>query len=343
MDTITKKLCQKNKVLHVCSSEITYRDALHDALWEEMKNDEHIFLLGEDIGVYEGAYKVTRGFLKEFGPERVIDAPISEALIAGAAAGAAAIGMRPVVEIMYVDFLTFCMDEVVNQAAKMRYMFGGKIKVPMTIRTQGGSGRAWAAQHSQSLETWFLNVPGLKVVMPCTPYDAKGLLKSSIWDDNPVIFIEHKELYNTTGAVPQDDYRIPLGVAEVKRRGGDVTIVSWSRMCLTALEAAKELAAEGIDCEVIDLRTIKPMDIETVIDSVRKTNRVVIAEEGHKTGGVGGEVWTQICEHAFDYLDAPVVRVAAEDVPIPCVKVLEQRVIPYKQQVIEGIRKVLRN
>lgn len=318
--------------------EITYRDAIREALREEMLRDNSVFLMGEDIGIYGGAYAVTKGLLEEFGERKVKDTPISEAVIVGAATGAAAAGTRPVVEIMYIDFMTFCMDQIVNQAAKMRYMFGGKIKVPLVIRTQGGSGTFCAAQHSQSLEAWFVHIPGLKVVMPSTPYDAKGLLKNSIRDDNVVIFIEHKLLYNTKGGVPEEEYLIPLGKADIKRQGQDVTLISWSRMVLTSLEAADELAKEGIDVEVIDVRSLSPLDIPTIVNSVRKTGRVVICEEGCKTGGVGGEIWTQITEQAFDYLDAPVVRVAGKDVPIPFSPVLEKAAIPNKNQIIEGLK-----
>ncbi len=321
--------------------EITYRDALREALTEEMRKDPDIFLIGEDIGTYGGAYAVTRGLLDEFGPRRVMDTPISEAAIVGAAIGAAACGTRPVAEIMYVDFLTFAMDQIVNQAAKMRYMFGGKVSVPMVIRTQGGAGKQSAAQHSQSLERWFIGIPGLKVVMPGTPYDAKGLLKSSIHDNNPVLFIEHKLLYSTKGKVPEQDYTIPIGKADLKREGRDVTIVTYSRMLLLSLEAADVLSGEGIEAEVIDLRTLAPLDIQTVLDSVKKTGRVVIVEEGHKTGGVAGEIWAQITERAFDYLDAPLERVAAEDTPMPCSPVLEEAALPSVAKIANAVKEVI--
>ena len=321
--------------------EITYRDALREALREEMQRDSMVFLMGEDIGKYGGAYAVTKGLAEEFGEKRVKDTPISEAIIVGAATGAAAAGTRPVVEIMYVDFMTFCMDQIVNQAAKMRYMFGGKIKVPVVIRTQGGAGAFCAAQHSQSLERWFTGVPGLKVVMPATPYDAKGLLKSAIRDDNVVIFIEHKLLYNTKGKVPEEEYLVPLGKAEVKREGKDVTLVSWSRMVLTCLDAAGELAGEGIDVEVVDMRCLSPLDMKTVVDSVKKTGRVAICEEGCRTGGVAGEIWTRITEEVFDYLDAPVLRIAGKDAPIPFSPELEPASVPDKTRIINQIRNYL--
>jgi pyruvate/2-oxoglutarate/acetoin dehydrogenase E1 component len=321
--------------------EITYRDALREALFEEMRKDPRVFLIGEDIGVYGGAFAVTKGLLAEFGDDRVIDTPISEAAIVGTATGAAACGTRPVAEIMYVDFLGFAMDQIVNQAAKMRYMFGGKASVPMVIRTQGGAGKQSAAQHSQSLERWFIGIPGLKVVMPGTPHDAKGLLKSAIHDDNPVLFIEHKLLYNTKGSVPEGEYTVPIGKADVKREGKDVTIITYSRMLSLSLQAADKLAARGIDVEIIDLRTLAPLDMRTVLDSVKKTGRVVIVEEGHKTGGVAGELWAQITENAFDYLDAPLVRVTSEDVPMPCSPILESAALPSVDKIITAVAESL--
>ena len=318
--------------------EITYREALREAMREELRRDPNVFLMGEDIGKYGGAYSVTKGLFEEFGDKRVRDTPISEAVIVGAAAGAAAVGTRPVAEIMYVDFMTFCMDQVVNQAAKMRYMFGGKIKVPLVIRTQGGAGTFCAAQHSESLESWFIHVPGLKVVMPATPYDAKGLLKSAIRDDNVVIFIEHNLLYNTKGPVPEDEYLIPMGLADVKREGSDVTLISYSRMVLAALEAADELARAGISAEVVDLRSLSPLDIATVANSVKKTGRAIICEADCKTGGVGAEVLARIDEEVFDYLDAPVVRVAGRDTPIPYSHVLEKLAVPGKADIVSAAR-----
>lgn len=321
--------------------EITYREALREALREEMQRDPSVFLLGEDIGIYGGVYSVTKGLLEEFGDKRVLDTPISEAVIVGAATGAAAVGTRPVAEIMYVDFMTFCLDQVVNQAAKMRYMFGGKIKVPMVIRTQGGAGTFCAAQHSESLEAWFTHVPGLKVVMPSTPYDAKGLLKSSIRDNNVVIFIEHNLLYNKKGEVPQEEYLIPLGAADIKRAGKDVSLITYSLMTYTVLEAAEELAAEGINAEVIDLRTLSPLDINTILESVKKTGRVIICEADCKTGGMGAEILSQITERAFDYLDAPPVRVAGKDTPIPYSPALEKIAIPDKAEIAEAVKKLM--
>jgi len=321
--------------------KVRYVDALNEALREEMRRDERVFLMGEDIALYGGAYQVTRHLYKEFGLERVRDTPISEAAIAGAAAGAAMTGLRPVAEIMYIDFSTIAMDQIVNIAAKNRYMFGGKSKVPVVYRTQGGAGRGIAAHHSQSLEAWYVHVPGIFVVMPSTPFDAKGLLKTCIRDDNPVIFIEHKMLYGTEGEIPEQEYTVPLGVADVKREGTDVTIIAYSRMVLFALEAAEELAEEGISAEVIDPRTLKPLDIDTIINSVKKTNRAVVVYEGYRTCGVGAEIATLIMEKAFDYLDAPVVRVAGEDVPIPMSPVLEEAAIPSKEKIVEAVKKII--
>jgi pyruvate dehydrogenase E1 component alpha subunit len=321
--------------------KITYRQALREALREEMRRDERVFLMGEDIAIYGGAYGVTRGLYEEFGPERVRDTPISEAAIAGAAAGAAMTGMRPVAEIMYIDFSTIATDQIVNIAAKSRFMFGGKSKVPVVYRTQGGAGEQRAAHHSQSLEAWYVHVPGIFVVMPSTPFDAKGLLKTCIRDDNPVMFIENKGLYSTEGEVPEVEYTVPLGVADVKREGTDVTIVAYSRMVLRALEAAEELAKEGVSAEVVDLRTLKPLDIDTVINSVRKTSRAVVVSGGYRTCGVSAEISTQIMERAFDYLDAPVMRVAGEDVPIPMSPVLEEASIPSKEKIVDAVKRII--
>ena len=320
---------------------ITYRDAVREALREEMLRDENVFLIGEELGLYGGAYAVTKGLLDEFGPRRVMDTPISEAVIAGAAVGAAVAGTRPVAEIMYMDFIAFCMDQLVNQAAKIRYMFGGRAKVPMVLRTQGGGGRENAAQHSQSLEAWVAHVPGLRVVIPGTPYDAKGLLKSAIRCDDPVVFIEHKLLYNSKGEVPEEAYTIPLGLADVKRTGKDVTLVTWSRMTEFGLAAAQRLADQGVDVELVDPRCLNPLDIDTILESVRKTGRVVICHEACKTGGFGGEIATQIVENAFDYLDAPIVRVCAKDIVIPNVQVLEDMMLPQVDDIMIGIRRCL--
>ena len=322
-------------------SLIPYSQAIRDALREEMKRDPCVFLLGEDIGKHGGAFGVTRGLFDEFGPERVIETPISEAAIAGAAVGAAIAGCRPVAEIMYMDFVTLAMDQIVNQAAKMRYMFGGKAKVPLVIRMPSGAGRGNAAQHMQSLEAWFCHVPGLKVVMPSTPADAKGLLKSAIRDDNPVIFIEHKLLYAVKGDVPEGDYTIPLGKAEVKRAGQDVTIVATSRMVQFALEASDRLASEGISAEVVDPRTLVPLDLETILVSVRRTHVAVVVHEAPRRGGYGAEIAAEIQEQAFDWLDAPVARICGEDVPIPFSKALESLAIPDPDRIAAGVRHVL--
>jgi pyruvate dehydrogenase E1 component alpha subunit len=325
----------------VKTKKIRYVQALNEALREEMLRDERVFLMGEDIAIYGGAYQVTRGLYDEFGAERVRDTPISEAAIAGAAAGAAMTGTRPVAEIMYIDFSTIATDQIVNIAAKNRYMFGGKSIVPVVYRTQGGAGRGIAEHHSQSLEAWYQHIPGIFVVMPSTPFDAKGLLKTCIRDDNPVMFIEQKLLYGTEGEVPEGEYTVPLGVADVKREGTDVTIVAYSRMVLLALEAAEDLAKEGISVEVVDPRTLKPLDAETIIGSVKKTGRAVVVHEGYRTCGVGAEIAAQIMEEAFDYLDAPVLRVAGEDVPIPMSPVLEEAAIPSKKKIVEAIRKLV--
>ncbi len=321
--------------------KITYRQALNEALREEMKRDEKVLLMGEDIAIYGGPFSVTKGLAEEFGHDRVRDTPISEAAIAGAAAGAAMTGMRPVAEIMYIDFSTIATDEIVNIAAKNRYMFGGKSIVPVVYRTQGGAGTRRAAHHSGSLEAWYVHVPGLFVIMPSTPFDAKGLLKACIRDNNPIVFIEQKMLYRTEGEVPEGEYTVPIGVADIKREGTDVTIVAYSRMVSFALQAAEELAKEGIQAEVIDPRTLKPLDIDTIVNSVKKTHRAVIVYEGYKTCGVGAEVATQIIERAFDYLDAPIVRVAGADVPIPMSPVLEDASIPSKEKIIGAVKEII--
>jgi len=322
--------------------EITYAEAIREALRQEMRRDERVFLIGEDIGIYGGAFGVTYGLLEEFGEERVRDTPISELTIAGAATGAALTGMRPVAEIMFMDFTTLAMEQLVNQAAKIHFMFGGKAKVPMVLRTPAGSGTGAAAQHSQSLEAWFVHVPGLKVVSPSTPYDAKGLLISAIRDDNPVIFVEHKLLYRTKGPVPEEEYTIPLGVADVKREGSDITVVATSIMVLRALEAAERLAEEGISVEVIDPRTLKPYDEETVAKSVMKTGRVLIVHEAPRTGGFGAEIAARIVEgEAFFYLDAPVRRLTGLDVPIPYNPNLERGVVPQVEDIMDAIRELM--
>ena len=322
--------------------ELTYAQAISEAMREEMDKDEKVFIMGEDVGLYGGAYGASRGLFEDFGEWRVIDTPISEATIGGAAVGAAMCGMRPIAEIMYVDFTPLCMDQVANQGGKNRYMFGGLTKVPMVLRTEGGAGRAIAAHHSQSLESLWTHLPGVYVVMPSTPYDAKGLLKAAIQDDNPVMFIEHKMLYKNNGPVPADDYVIPFGVADIKREGKDVTLISYSRMVLRGLEAAEALVEEGIDVEVIDLRTLKPLDMDTIVASVKKTGRVVCVTEAYKNTSFINEVMARINEEAFDWLDAPMVRVAAANVPVPRAEVLEDEVIPNVGKIINACRKVMK-
>ncbi len=322
--------------------KVTYRQALQEAMREEMQRDPAVFIMGEDVGLYGGAYGATRGLLEEFGPERVRDTPISEATIGGAAVGAAMSGMRPVAEIMYVDFTPLAMDQIANQGAKNRYMFGGKTIVPMVIRTEGGAGRGIAAHHSQSLEALWVHFPGIYVVMPATPFDAKGLLKAAIRDDNPVMFIEHKMLYGVEGHVPDEDYIIPYGVADIKRAGSDVTVITYSRMVHRALEAAELLAQDGIGVEVIDLRTLKPLDVQTITTSLKKTGRVVGVTEAYKTGSFLSELSAWIQEELFDWLDAPMVRVAAADVPVPMSETLEDAAVPSVGRIVAGIRQVLR-
>jgi len=323
--------------------ELTYVEAVREALHQTMAADERVFLIGEDVGVYGGAFGASAGLLQAFGEGRVIDTPISEAGIAGACIGAALTGLRPVGEIQFMDFITISMEQLVLQAAKIRYMFGGKATVPMVLRTPGGSGTGAAAQHSEMLENWFVHVPGLKVVMPSTPYDVKGLLVSAIYDDNPVIFIEHKLLYRTKGPVPEEPYRIPLGQAEVKRAGKDLTLVATSIMVPRALEAATTLAAEGIEIEVIDPRTLTPLDDAPIIESVKKTGRALVVHEAVKTGGFGGEIVSRIVEsEAFDYLEAPVRRLAGLDIPIPYNRTLEAHTVPQVNNIVEEARKLVR-
>ncbi len=323
----------------ITNREITYLEALREAMTQEMRRDQEVFLIGEDVGAYGGAFGVSKGMLEEFGPERVRDTPISEAAIAGAATGAALMGMRPVMEIMFMDFLTISMNQLVNSAAKMRFMFGGHCSLPMVIRAPAGSGTGAAAQHSQSLEAWFVNVPGIKVVAPSTPADAKGLLISAIRDNNPVLFMEHKLLYRVKGEVREEPYAIPLQSAEVKREGRDLTIVAYSIMVPRALEAAAKLAAEGIEVEVVDPRCLKPLDTETIVRSVCKTGRVLIVHEAPVTGGFGGELAGMISgSEAFDYLDAPIRRLAGRDVPIPYNRTLERAAVPQVEDIVEAAR-----
>ncbi len=323
--------------------ELTYAQAVREALQLAMRRDEKVFVLGEDIGVYGGAFGVTDGLIEEFGPERVRDTPISEAVIAGAAVGAAMTGMRPVAEIQFMDFITLSMEQLVLQGAKIRFMFGGKATVPMVLRTPAGSGTGAAAQHSESLEAWFVHVPGLKVVMPSTPYDAKGLLLAAIEDDNPVIFVEHKLLYRTKGRVPEGYYTVSLSQSEVKRVGRDLTVVATSIMVSRALEAANILAQEGIELEVIDPRTLKPYDAATVTQSVIKTGKALVVHEAPKAGGFGGEVVAEIVSgEAFDYLDAPVRRLAGLDVPIPYNRELERTAVPQVADIVREARALAR-
>src|SRR6266567_1968527 len=320
---------------------VTMREALNQALREEMQRDENVFLMGEEVAEYQGAYKVTRGLLEEFGPKRVIDTPITELGFAGLGVGAAMAGLRPIIEFMTFNFSILATDQIINSAAKMRYMSGGQFKIPIVFRGPGGSAYQVSSQHSQALESWYAYFPGLKVVMPSTPADAKGLLKSAIRDDDPVIFIEQERMYGIKGEVPEDDdFTIPLGVAEIKREGTDATIVARSLMVPTALKAAEQLEQQGVSCEVIDPRTIRPLDIETIVKSVKKTNRVVIAEESHPFCGVAAEISAEINERAFDYLDAPVRRVSGEDVPMPYAKNLENLAIPGVEQIVEAVREV---
>lgn len=322
--------------------EITYLEAVREAMQQEMRQNDDVYILGEDIGLYGGAFGVTRGMLEEFGPERVRNTPISESGIAGAAVGSALTGMRPVLELQFSDFITIAMDQMVNQAAKVRYMYGGKGSVPMVLRTPSGSGTGAAAQHSQSLEAWMAHIPGLKVVQPSTAYDVKGLLKAAIDDPNPVVFYEHKLLYGTKGDVPEDLYSIPLGVADVKREGTDVTIVATAIMVHKALEAAKELDKEGISVEVVDPRTLVPLDEETIVKSVSKTGRLVVVYEAVKRGGYGGEIASMIAEsEAFDYLDAPIKRLGGVAAPIPYNPELEKMAVPQVPDIIQAVKETL--
>ncbi len=320
---------------------MTMRDALNQALKEELARDPSVFLMGEEVAEYQGAYKVTRGLLEEFGPKRVIDTPITELGFAGLGVGAAMAGLRPIVEFMTFNFSILATDQIINSAAKMLYMSSGQFKIPIVFRGPGGSAYQVSSQHSQALESWYAYFPGLKVVMPSTPADAKGLLKSAIRDDDPVIFIEQERMYGMKGEVPEDeDFIIPLGVAEVKREGTDATIVARSLMVPTALKAAEELEKDGVSCEVIDPRTIRPLDINAIVESVKKTNRVVIAEESHPFCGVAAEISAEINERAFDYLDAPVKRVSGADVPMPYAKNLERLAIPDVEQIVAAVREV---
>jgi acetoin:2,6-dichlorophenolindophenol oxidoreductase subunit beta len=321
--------------------EIEYREAIREAVIEEMDRDPKVFLIGEDIGKYGGAFRAYKGLLEKYGPERVINTPISEAAIVGAGIGAAVTGYRPISELMFIDFTTLAMDQIVNQAAKIRYMTGDNLSVPLVIRTQGGAGRGVAAQHSQSLEAWFYHVPGLKVVMPATSYDVKGLLKTAVRDNNPVIFIEHKMIYLNKGPVPEEEYLIPFGVADIKREGRDVTIFAYSNMVFKSLEAAAELEKDGVSCEIIDPRTLVPLDEEALIKSVKKTGRLVIVSEACQRGSIASDICARINQKAFDYLDAPVKIVAGLNTPIPYNSTLEQACIPHKENIISAVKEIL--
>lgn len=320
---------------------LTYRDALNQALREEMRRDPSVFLMGEEVGVYQGAYKVSRGLLEEFGAERIVDTPITELGFAGIGVGAAMAGLRPVIEFMTWNFALLALDQVVNSAAKMLYMSGGQVPIPIVFRGPGGAALQLAAQHSQAFEAYYAHVPGLKVVAPATPADAKGLLKSAIRDNNPVVFIEGEMLYNTKGEVPEGEHVVPIGLADVKREGSDVTLVAHSKMVGLALKAAEELAKEGVEAEVVDPRTIRPFDVATVTASVRKTNRCVVVEEGWPVAGFGAQIVDDIQREAFDWLDAPVLRVTGADVPMPYNKHLEKAAKPDVPKIVAAVNRVL--
>jgi pyruvate/2-oxoglutarate/acetoin dehydrogenase E1 component len=320
---------------------LSYREALNQAMREEMQRDPRVFLIGEEVGYYQGAFKVSKGFVEEFGTERVRDTPITEAGFTGLAIGAAMAGLRPIVELMTFNFGILALDQIVNNAAKIRYMSGGQISVPMVIRGPGSAAHQLAAQHSQSLEAWFCHVPGLKVIAPATPHDAKGLLKAAIRDDNPVIFIEAQLLYGTKGDVQEGDYTLPIGKAEIKREGKDVTIAAYSKMLLLALEAASELAKDGIDAEIVDLRTLKPLDVATLVQSVKKTGRLVIVEEGWRFAGLGAQIAESVYSTVFDALDGPIVRVTGEEVPMPYSRPLEDLAVPDRTRIIQAVKQVL--
>ncbi len=322
-------------------ARITMREAISQALWEEMERDPKVFIMGEEVGVWGGTYAVTKGFYDHFGADRVKDTPISESAIIGGAIGAALTGLRPVAELMTINFAFAAMDHIVNEAAKLHYMFGGQMVLPMVIRTVSGGGRQLGATHSQTPDAIFAHFPGLTVVAPGTPADAKGLLKSAIRSNDPILFIEHATLYQTKGEVPDGDYTVPIGKSKVQREGKDVTIITYSKMLEISLKAADELAKEGIEAEVVDLRSLRPLDMEPVIESFKKTNRAVVAEEGWKSYGVGAEVAARIYEQAFDYIDAPIKRVAQAEVPLPYSKALEQSALPQVADVVRAVKEVL--
>ena len=321
-------------------ANMSFAQALNNAHKLEMERDPNIYIAGEDVGVYGGIFGVTAGLLDQFTDKRVRDTPFTESAIVGTAVGAAAVGLRPVIELMFVDFIGVALDQLYNQAAKMKYMFGGKATLPLVMRASCGAGIGAAAQHSQCLEAWFMHVPGLKVVMPSTPYDAKGLLISSIRDDNPVVFLEHKLLYGMEGEVPEEAYTIPLGEADIKREGQDVTIVATAQMVNLSLSAAEKLSGDGISVEVVDPRTLSPLDEESILESVRKTHRLVIVHEEVKFAGSGAEIAAIAAEKAFDYLDAPIIRVAAPFTPVPFSPTLEAEFIPSEEKIIEAVRTV---
>jgi pyruvate dehydrogenase E1 component beta subunit len=320
---------------------ITMREALNQAMREEMQRDESVFLMGEEVAAYQGAYKVSKGLLDEFGDKRVVDSPITELGFAGLGVGAAMVGLRPIIEFMTFNFSILATDQIINSAAKMRYMSGGQFKIPIVFRGPNGSAYQVSSQHSQALESWYSHFPGLKVVMPSTPADAKGLLKSAVRDDDPVIFLEQERMYGNKGEVPEDeDFLVPLGVADIKREGTDCTIVARSLMVPFALKAAEELEKQGVSVEVVDPRTIRPLDVETIVNSVKKTNRVVVAEESHAFCGVGAEISAQIMERAFDYLDAPVKRLSGVDAPMPYARNLERLALPDVERIVKAVREV---
>jgi len=321
--------------------EMSYLEALRDALRLEMTRDPDVYIIGEDVGNFGGVFGVTKGLIDEFGPERVRDTPITESAIVGAAVGSAAAGLRPVAELMFIDFIGVALDQFYNQAAKMRYMFGGKITIPMVLRSASGAGRGAAAQHSQSLEAWFMHVPGLKVAIPSTPADAKGLLITAIRDDNPVLFLEHKLLYSTKGEVPAGEYTIPFGRADIKRKGDDVTLVATARMVSFALNAAEKLARDGISVEIVDPRTLSPLDEDTILDSVKKTHKLVVVHEEVKFAGSGAEIVAMVAEKAIDYIDAPMLRVGGPFSPVPFSPSLENEFTPSEEKIIDAVKTVM--
>jgi len=321
--------------------EITMREAISQAIWEEMERDPAVFIMGEEVGMWGGTYAVTRGFYDHFGEKRVRDTPIAEGVIVGAANGAALAGLRPIAEIMTINFAFLAMDQIVNHSAKLRAMFGGQFKVPIVIRAVGGGGRQLGATHSQTPDVVFAHFPGIKIVSPGTPYDAKGLLKSAIRGDDPVMFIENATLYQSRGKVPEGEYLEPIGVSKIQRRGDDVTLITYSKMLPVCMQAAEKLEEQGIDVEVIDLRSLRPLDMEPILESFKRTNRAVIAEEGWRSYGIGAEVAARLYEEAFDYIDAPIKRIAQKEVPLPYNRELEQLAQPHMEDVIQAVKEVL--